>query len=127
MDLWPVRGRAADVAVAAVIGAFVIGTTVGKPEEAGLEPGLLGWVLLVGSCLVLVWRRRYPIAVLFATFLECALYYPFVGAGGPILLTYVVGLFSAAPAGSACVVAPLAGPPRAVNGGRVGVVQWRDD
>jgi signal transduction histidine kinase len=108
MDLWPPRGRAADVAVAAVVGVFVVGTTIGFPERAGVEPGPLGWVLLVGSCLVLVWRRRYPVAVLLATLLACFVWYPFVGTGGPILLTYMVGLFSAAAAGRVAVAAGVA-------------------
>jgi signal transduction histidine kinase len=97
-----------DVALAAVVGVFVVGTTVGTPERAGVEPGLWGWVLLVGSCAVLVAWRRYPVAVLVTTFLCCGLYYPFVGTGGPILLTYVVGLFSAAAAGRVAVAAGVA-------------------
>ena len=108
MDLWPLRGRAADVAVAAVVGVFVVGTTVGTPERAGVEPGLLGWVLLAGSCVVLAWRRRYPVAVLLATVLACFVYYPFVGTGGPILLTYVVALFSVAAAGRVTVAVAVA-------------------
>ncbi len=108
MDLWPPRGRAADVAVAAVVGVFVIGTTVAAPERAGVEPRALGWVLLVGSCVVLGWRRTYPVTVLVATLLACGLWYPFVGVGGPILLTYVVGLFSAAAAGRVVIATGVA-------------------
>lgn len=108
MDLWPPRGRAADVTVAAVVGVFVIASTAGVPERAGVEPSPLGWVLLVGSCLALVWRRRFPVAVMLTTLLACSLYYPFVGTGGPILLTYVVGLFGAAAAGRVAVAAGVA-------------------
>jgi signal transduction histidine kinase len=109
MGVWPLRGLVADVVVAAATGVFVVGTTVGAPERAGVTPGLWGWVLLVGSCAVLVFRRRCPVAVLVATLVGCGLYYPLVNAGGPIVLTYVVALFSAAAAGRVVVAVGVTG------------------
>jgi signal transduction histidine kinase len=107
MEMWPLRGMAADAAVAGAIGVFVVVATVAWPDNGfTLEP--FGWVLLVGACAVLVLRRRYPVAVLVTTLLACLLYYPFVGTGGPILLTFVVALFGVADAGRLSVAVGVA-------------------
>ena len=98
MGIWPLRGRRADVAIAAGTGTFVIGWTLASVTN-GAQLGALGWVLLVITPAVLLVRRRYPLAVCVATFLACAVYYPFVGAGSPLLLTFVVALGAVAAEG----------------------------
>ncbi|OLF17480.1 sensor histidine kinase [Actinophytocola xanthii] len=97
MGSW--RGRWVDGLVVAATALFVIGSTLASAARGGGSMTLLGWTLLTTACGVLAWRRRYPVAVLCTTLLACALYYPLTGPGSPVLLTFVVALFSAAAQG----------------------------
>lgn len=85
----------------ALITVFVlVGTAFGahgQPQRVPLD-GYARVLLLVASVLLL-WRRRRPVAVVFGTAAAVLLY---TGAGypyGPVLLTVVVGCFSAVVAG----------------------------
>ncbi|WP_460061958.1 sensor histidine kinase [Streptomyces sp. YKOK-I1] len=82
--------------------AFVLaGSTfaahVQQGERAELDP--FARVLLLAACALLLWRRRYPVAVVFGTAVVVALY---LGAGypyGPVFFTVAVACFSAVVAG----------------------------
>ncbi|MFF4910220.1 sensor histidine kinase [Streptomyces sp. NPDC001260] len=66
-------------------------------ERADLD--VLAWALLLVASGLLLWRRRYPVAVVFGTATAVLLY---LGAGypyGPVFLTVVVACFSAVVAG----------------------------
>ncbi|MBK3642079.1 sensor histidine kinase [Streptomyces sp. MBT33] len=66
-------------------------------ERADLD--VLAWVLLLVASGLLLWRRRYPVAVVFGTAGAVLVY---LGAGypyGPVFLTVVVACFSAVVAG----------------------------
>ena len=89
-------GRWTDPLAAAAVGVFVTSATLFAAASGDGRMTPLGWTLIVLSAAVLVWRRRFPVAVLFVTLLACSLYYPLTGPGSPILLTFVVALFSAA-------------------------------
>ena len=99
METWLPHGRVADALVAVATGVLVIGTTVWSATVGDGSLNALGWVLLVTSCSALYLRRHYPVAVLAYTLLACGFYYPLVGAGSPIVLTFMIALFSAAAAG----------------------------
>ncbi len=99
METWLPHGRVADALVAAATGVVVIGTTVWSATVGDGTLNALGWVLLVTSCSALYLRRHFPVTVLAYTLLACGFYYPLVGAGSPIVLTFMIALFSAAAAG----------------------------
>ncbi|MDC2955087.1 sensor histidine kinase [Streptomyces gilvifuscus] len=66
-------------------------------ERADLD--VLAWALLLVASGLLLWRRRYPVAVVFGTAGAVLVY---LGAGypyGPVFLTVVVACFSAVVAG----------------------------
>ena len=96
-------GRWTDLVVAAGTGGFVGAATLLAAANGGGAMTVLGSTLIVGSSVVLGWRRRFPVAVLCATLLACSLYYPLTGPGSPIVLTFVVALFTAAAEGRLAV------------------------
>ncbi|MFF4586208.1 sensor histidine kinase [Streptomyces sp. NPDC001388] len=68
-----------------------------RGERAGLDAFAL--VLLLVSCVILLWRQRHPVPVVFGTAVTVALY---LGAGypyGPVFLTVAVACFAAVVAG----------------------------
>ncbi|MBO2450539.1 sensor histidine kinase [Actinomadura barringtoniae] len=105
---WPLRGQAADAALAA--GLFVVislFTLAGEEVKSrGAVPGL-GWVLIVIACGALYWRRRHPALVALITVAACCVYYPLAEPDGPLLLTFVVSLYTAAAEGRLWVAAGL--------------------
>lgn len=109
MVTWLPHGRLADALVAAATGVLVIGTTVWSATVGDGRLNPLGWVLLVTGCAALYLRRQYPVAVLAYTMLACGFYYPLVGAGSPILVTFMIALFSAAAGGHLTVAVVAVG------------------
>lgn len=94
------RGRAADSAVAVAVAAAVIaGTLLGiTPPDSG-RLGAPGWLLIVAASTALYFRRWRPVAVAVFTLAVCLVYYPLVTVDGPILLAFVVALYTAAAEG----------------------------
>ncbi|MGW5639604.1 sensor histidine kinase [Streptomyces sp. NPDC003832] len=77
------------------------GSHFAAEEQAGERAGLdvLARVLLLVAGLLLLWRRRYPVAVAFGTAAAALLY---LGAGypyGPVFLTVAIACFAAIVAG----------------------------
>jgi signal transduction histidine kinase len=91
--------------VAATAGAFVATVTALSAAYGESRVGVLGWVLVATSAAALYLRRRHPVAVVAYTLLACVLYYPLSGPGSPILLTFMVAMFSAGEAGHLRVAA----------------------
>lgn len=89
--------------MAAAVGVFVISATLVAAASGDGRMTPLGWTLIVISAGALALRRRFPVTVLCVTLLACSLYYPLTGPGSPILLTFVVALFSAAAEGRVSV------------------------
>jgi signal transduction histidine kinase len=78
-----------------------VGSNFAAQEQEGVrEPlGLLARVLLLVGTLLLLWRQRYPVVVVFGVAASALLYF---GAGypyGPIFLTIALACFSAVVAG----------------------------
>ncbi|MFD1050807.1 sensor histidine kinase, partial [Kibdelosporangium lantanae] len=67
-------------------------------DNAG-ELGVVGIVVILVCGGLLAFGRRYPVLVAVGTFVGCAVYYPFVGAGGPILVTFIFALYFVAASG----------------------------
>ncbi|WP_257155793.1 sensor histidine kinase, partial [Streptomyces sp. Ru87] len=89
--------RFTDAATALGI-AFVVavGTALsmrGKAETP--EQTLAGWLLVVVGCAALYWRRTRPVTVAAVTLAVCAVYYPVSEYDGPLMIVFVVALYSA--------------------------------
>jgi signal transduction histidine kinase len=114
--LWSVRTR--DVVWAAVVAvAVLVSTIVQDKVQGGVQLDFFGAVLILLTGGILAFRSRFPVWVAVGTLLGCAVYYPFVGASGPILATFVVGLYGAAAAGRIVIAVGLA----ALTMGAIGV------
>jgi signal transduction histidine kinase len=92
------RGRAADAVLAAVVTVFVVGAALLGVQLAEDRGALDTWATLVivaagGS---LFFRRRFPIQVALFTLAASVLYYVVSPADGPILMTFVVALYTVA-------------------------------
>ncbi|HKA69732.1 MAG TPA: sensor histidine kinase [Actinomycetes bacterium] len=83
------------VAVMQVQGAI---TTATRPEQAAARPladlGNLGYLLLIVTGLVLVVRRRWPVAVFITTALASLVYYTLEFPDGPVWLGLFVALYT---------------------------------
>jgi signal transduction histidine kinase len=87
------------VLVAVAAGVFVAAGTAVSAANGDAHVGVLGWALVVTSAAALSLRRVHPVAVLACTLVACVLYYPLTGPGSPILLTFMVAMFSVGEAG----------------------------
>nr|WP_245788862.1 sensor histidine kinase [Amycolatopsis marina] len=88
-----------------IVGGTLLGRQFGS--ESG-ELGVAAWALMLGASGVLVLRRRYPIPVAAVTLLASVLYYPLTGPDGPIMLAFIVALFTVAAEGHLLVAAGFA-------------------
>lgn len=100
---WRLRlgGRAADAAVAIAVAVTVIaGTLLGLngPGDSG-RLDALGWLLILAASAALYVRRRHPVATAVFTLVVCLLYYPLNSVDGPVLLTFIVALYTVAAEG----------------------------
>ncbi|MFI7500886.1 sensor histidine kinase [Streptomyces sp. NPDC049687] len=80
-----------------VLAGSTFAAHVQEGERADLDP--FARVLLLIACGLLLWRHRYPVAVVFGTAVTAALY---LGAGyayGPVFFTVAVACFAAVVAG----------------------------
>ncbi|MFI0485159.1 sensor histidine kinase [Actinomadura sp. 9N215] len=107
-DWWPPRGRVADVLLSAgcLVVTVVAVLTVIERDGRGPMPWL-GWTLLVITCGALYFRRGHPVAVAIVTFAACAVYYPVTEPDGPVVITFVIALYSVAAAGHLVVAGVL--------------------
>ncbi|WP_416985278.1 sensor histidine kinase [Streptomyces sp. T028] len=94
-DRWPWRST-----LLLTVFVFVGSTFAARmQQDERAELGPFARVLLLVACALLLWRRRYPVPVVFGTAVAVALY---LGAGypyGPVFLTVAVACFSAVVAG----------------------------
>jgi signal transduction histidine kinase len=109
---WLRRPWLVDLAVAAVFGAFAVFGTVQSVQEGSNGQRRLDWLawgLLAAASVALAARRRWPAAVLLVTAaavaVSVALRYP----TGPIWLTPLLALYSAAAAGRRALALLAAG------------------
>ncbi|MFG1999177.1 sensor histidine kinase [Spirillospora sp. NPDC048911] len=107
---WPPRGRTADLVLALVLFAAIAAATVAQmaeDHERALVPWL-GWLLMGIGCGALAFRRSRPIAVVAVTAVASAAYYPVTEPDGPMMVVFVVALYSVAAQGH-LVIASAAG------------------
>ncbi|MCP3801646.1 histidine kinase [Allokutzneria sp. A3M-2-11 16] len=100
-SVWPLRGRAADIAVTGGVALIVIGGTAGAQivvrDDPG--PGPLGWVLVVIGCAAMWFRRRHPVVVVLLTLVVSGVFYVSTTSSSPLLVTFVIALYTTAAEG----------------------------
>ncbi|HEV7980289.1 sensor histidine kinase [Amycolatopsis sp.] len=95
-------GLAKRYAVELAVSALVLGEALFTSlDDASEVPHRLafGLTLTVLACASLFLRRRFPLPVAAFTLLACGLYYPLTEPDGIVLLTFAVGLYTAAAEG----------------------------
>ncbi|GAA2163008.1 sensor histidine kinase [Actinomadura napierensis] len=106
---WPPRGRLADALLAAA--CFAVLTAIALIATYALDRGTMpfyGWLLLLVACGVLAFRRSHPRTVALVTLVACAVYYPVTSPDGPIIMTFVIALYTAAVEGHIAAASALA-------------------
>ncbi|RSM84898.1 sensor histidine kinase [Kibdelosporangium aridum] len=83
---------------ALLVGAVLAGV-LAMTYVSGPAPSPIAITVIALTCATLAFRRRFPIWVLAGTVVGCGIYYPFVGSAGPLLVTFVIALYSVAAAG----------------------------
>ncbi|GAA0244865.1 sensor histidine kinase [Actinomadura nitritigenes] len=105
---WP-RGRRADALLGAA--CFAVLAAIALIADYGLHRGTLpfyGWALLAVACGALAFRHSRPRTVAVVTFVVCAVYYPLTAPDGPIIMTFVIALYTAAAEGHLASASALA-------------------
>ncbi|MDT9685765.1 sensor histidine kinase [Streptomyces sp. TRM76323] len=108
-----VSARTADLAVTAVVTAFVAGWTAvsiasAAPGSEAFSRTVLGWCLLAAGCGALLFRRRRPVAVAVVTLLASVAYYPTSSYDGPLMVTFALALYTTAAEGRFVAAVALA-------------------
>ncbi|RFU40696.1 sensor histidine kinase [Actinomadura logoneensis] len=106
---WP-RGRAADVAIAA--GVLVVVTagsaqSLYAPRTESWTVTAVGWGLILAVCGSLVARRRHPVPVAVFTLVTSIVYYLLSDYDGPLLVAFIVALYTVAESGRPRVAAGI--------------------
>ncbi|MDL4818713.1 sensor histidine kinase [Actinomadura opuntiae] len=105
---WP-RGRLADALLGAA--CFAVLAAIALIATYALHRGTLayyGWALLLVACGALAFRRSHPRTAALVTFAACAVYYPVSSPDGPIIMTFVIALYTAAAEGHIATASALA-------------------
>ncbi|MEU6266081.1 sensor histidine kinase [Saccharopolyspora shandongensis] len=105
---WPLRGRAADAALALAVAAMVVGSGLVRFPTTFADFHLLDGLLIAAACAALLLRRRFPVPVALFTLVVCGFYYPLSIFDGPLVLAFAVALFTVAAEGHTAVAAVLA-------------------
>ncbi|MBO8198262.1 sensor histidine kinase [Streptomyces smyrnaeus] len=101
---WLPRGRTADLASACgvllLVAVWSLASLLRDPAEPGPVPVVvLDAVLSVAACVLLYFRRRYPVAVAVCVLIATAAYYLTSEQDGPLLVAVIVALYSVAAEG----------------------------
>ncbi|MDN5857402.1 MAG: hypothetical protein L0H84_02160, partial [Pseudonocardia sp.] len=103
-SVWPLPPRTADAALVVGIAAGCFATAAAAGDL--LDPPTVAAILVASGAL---WfRRRHPVAVAVVTLVACGIYYPVSNVDAPVLLAFVVALYTAAAEGRLVVASVLA-------------------
>ncbi|MFF4242726.1 sensor histidine kinase [Actinomadura geliboluensis] len=83
-------------------------TLVSIRTGASTRMPFYGWALMAVACAALYFRLSHPITVAVVTFFACGAYYPLVEPDGPLVLTFVLALYTAAAEGHLAAASVLA-------------------
>ncbi|MEV5568588.1 sensor histidine kinase [Spirillospora sp. NPDC052269] len=106
---WP-RGRTADVVIAGGVLALVTAGSAQSlygPREEPWSITAVGWVLILAVCGSLALRRVHPVPVAVFTLLVTIVYYVMSTYDGPLLVAFILALYTVAEAGRPRVAAGL--------------------
>ncbi|WP_026413926.1 sensor histidine kinase [Actinomadura oligospora] len=107
---WP-RGRTADVVIAGGVLAVVSAGSAQSlyaPREEPWSVTAVGWVFILAVCGALVARRVHPVAVAAFSLAVTIVYYVMSAYDGPLLIAFILALYTVAEAGRPRVAAGLA-------------------
>ncbi|GAA1875043.1 sensor histidine kinase [Actinomadura bangladeshensis] len=103
------EGRMADAALAAGCLLVLVAIALLETRVVGRGPmPAYGWALIAVACGALYLRRSAPVAVAAVTLAACGIYYPATDPDGPLVITFVIALYTAAAAGRLTTAALLA-------------------
>jgi signal transduction histidine kinase len=88
-----------DVGIALTAGLVTVSGIAARDELGSLRPDVLGYSLGIGAAAALLWRRRFPVAVVAVVELINVVYHAMGYPGGPPVVSLWVALFSAAALG----------------------------
>ncbi|NEA21854.1 sensor histidine kinase [Actinomadura bangladeshensis] len=74
-------------------------TLVSVNTGAPTRMPLYGWTLMAVACGALYFRLSHPIAVAVVTFAACGVFYPLTEPDGPLVIAFVIALYTAAAEG----------------------------
>jgi signal transduction histidine kinase len=102
----------ADLVVGLVNAAVVLGWTLLQwglriRDTQGLNESL-AWAVMYVSVAVLFWRSTFPLAVTLITLVCTVVYYPASSTDGPMLLGFVIALYTLASLGRLCAAGVIA-------------------
>lgn len=113
---WPPRPVVVDLVIVAAVAAMIILCSA-TPTPTPIEPNPLGTAptlanprpdpladplaiaAIVVACAALMLRRRFPVSVAITTLAASAIYYPFALADGPIMVAFVVAIYTVSASG----------------------------
>ncbi|TDC04218.1 sensor histidine kinase [Actinomadura bangladeshensis] len=99
----------ADAALAAGCLLVLVAIALLETRVVGRGPmPAYGWALIAVACGALYLRRSAPVAVAAVTLAACGIYYPATDPDGPLVITFVIALYTAAAAGRLTTAALLA-------------------
>ncbi|SDD14759.1 sensor histidine kinase [Glycomyces harbinensis] len=105
--------RVGDLVVGLVNAVIVLTWTLTAAAlHGGDTPGLneaLAWVMMTVTVVVLFWRSSYPLTVAIITVVCTIVYYPSSSVDGPMLLGFVIALYTLAALGRVIAASVIAG------------------
>ncbi|GAA1823708.1 sensor histidine kinase [Actinomadura chokoriensis] len=121
---WAAGTRSANALLAGgLFAVMAVLTLVSVNTGAPTRMPLYGWTLMAVACGALYFRLSHPIAVAVVTFAACGVFYPLTEPDGPLVIAFVIALYTAAAEGHL----PAAGVLAAVSITVTVIADRRDD
>ncbi|CNG34911.1 integral membrane sensor signal transduction histidine kinase [Mycobacterium tuberculosis] len=97
---WAAGTRTANALLAGGLFAVLAAMTlVSVSTGAPTRMPVYGWTLMAVACGALYFRLSHPVAVAVVTFVACTVFYPVTEPDGPLVIAFVIALYTAAAEG----------------------------